>query len=70
MGRNVPEFEQSILETVRSRIPAAHECGIQIRPSSRGNYLGATVKVYVTDKPQLDNIYRALTSHPLVKVVL
>lgn len=70
MGANVPEFEQAVLDTVRSQIPSNQECSIQVRQSSKGNYLGATVRVYVTDKPQLDNIYRALTSHPLVKVVL
>lgn len=70
MGANVPEFEQAVLETVRIQVSAEQECTIQIRESSKGNYLGATVKVYVTDKPQLDNIYRSLTAHPLVKVVL
>ncbi|MBJ7835629.1 DUF493 family protein, partial [Neisseria meningitidis] len=36
----------------------------------KGNYTGATVQVKVENQEQLDNIYRALTSHKLVKVVL
>lgn len=43
---------------------------ITTRPSSKGNYTGATVQVKVENQEQLDNIYRALTSHELVKVVL
>ncbi|MDO5059467.1 MAG: DUF493 domain-containing protein [Neisseria sp.] len=70
MGVQDPDFESKMLETIRSQIPETHACDISVRPSSKGNYLGATANVYVSDKEQLDNIYRALTAHPLVKVVL
>ena len=43
---------------------------IEMRGSSNGKYLSLTCLVYVTSKPQLDDIYRSLTSHPMVKVVL
>ncbi|MDO1509284.1 MULTISPECIES: YbeD family protein [unclassified Neisseria] len=70
MGAQHPDFESAILETVRLHAPDTQPHHINVRPSSKGNYLGATVQVYVTDQIQLDNIYRALTSHVLVKVVL
>jgi putative lipoic acid-binding regulatory protein len=43
---------------------------MEMRPSSKGNYLSLTVTVRATSREQLDNLYRALSSHPMVKVVL
>jgi len=43
---------------------------IEERVSSGGNYTGLTITVRATSQEQLDNIYRALTGHPMVKVVL
>ena len=43
---------------------------IELRPSSGGKYLGVTITITATSREQLDDAYRALTSHPLVKVVL
>lgn len=70
MGAVHPEFESAILETVRKHAPDTEPHHITTRPSSKGNYTGATVKVNVDSQEQLDNIYRDLTSHELVKVVL
>ena len=42
---------------------------VKLRPSTNGNYLGATVTVYAENQEHLDNIYRSVTSHPMVKVV-
>lgn len=70
MGSVHPQFEQAVLETVRLHAPDTEAKHITTRPSSKGNYTGATVQVNVQNQEQLDNIYRALTSHELVKVVL
>ena len=70
MGAVHPEFESAILETVRKHAPDTEPHHITTRPSSKGNYTGATVKVNVDNQEQLDNIYRDLTAHKLVKVVL
>lgn len=43
---------------------------ITTRASAKGNYLSLTVLVRATSREQLDNIYRAFSSHPLVKMVL
>ena len=43
---------------------------IEQRPSKNGNYLGLTVTVRVTSREQLDELYRTLSTHPLVSVVL
>jgi uncharacterized protein len=43
---------------------------LERRPSSSGKYMGLTVTIAATSREQLDNLYRAYTSHPLVKYVL
>ena len=42
----------------------------QMRPSAKGNYLSITCTVTATSQQQLDALYRELSSHPMVKVVL
>ena len=70
MGAKHPEFAEQILETVRLHAPDTAEHDMRHRESSQGNYQGVTVTINAENKEQLDNIYRALTSHPMVKVVL
>ncbi|MCD2512639.1 YbeD family protein [Comamonas endophytica] len=50
--------------------PAFDASTIELRPSSTGKYLGVTITVTATSREQLDDLYRALTSDPHVKVVL
>ena len=70
MGAHHPEFVGAICEVVRRFEPAFDPSTVAINQSKGGNYLGLTVGVWVTDRAQLDDLYRALTSHPMVKVVL
>jgi len=41
-----------------------------LRPSSGGNYLSVTCVINATSKEQIDALYRELSSHPDVKMVL
>jgi len=50
--------------------PQFDEKTVEQRPSKQGNYLGLTVTVWVTSREQLDELYRTLSTHPLVSVVL
>jgi putative lipoic acid-binding regulatory protein len=43
---------------------------LEMRSSKDGNYLSLTATVRATSREQLDALYRALTSHPMVKIVL
>ena len=40
------------------------------RDSSGGKYISLTITITATSREHLDNFYRALTSHPLVKYAL
>jgi putative lipoic acid-binding regulatory protein len=43
---------------------------IELRESRGGNYLGVTITINATSREQLDELYRTLSTHPMVKVVL
>ena len=43
---------------------------IELRKSKGGKYLGVTITVLATSREQLDELYRTLSTHPMVKVVL
>lgn len=70
MGEMREEFTQTIIEVIQTHASGFDTGKVEMRASSAGKYLSLTCTVYVTSKPQLDDIYRALTSHPLVKFVL
>jgi len=70
MGARVDGFVDTIVEVVRRFDPTLDPARVELRPSSGGNYLGITLMVTATSREQLDALYQALTSHPMVKVVL
>jgi putative lipoic acid-binding regulatory protein len=43
---------------------------VERRESSGGKYLGVTITVTAHSREQLDELYRTLSTHPMVKVVL
>ena len=70
MGTNDPGFEQAMVDIAMRFDPAYDRGSLQVRPSSGGKYLGLTLSITATSREQLDELYRTLSSHPLVKVVL
>ena len=70
MGNQVPGYLEAMVAVARQFDPGFDAASIEQRPSSGGTYLGLTLTVTATSREQLDALYRALSSHPLVKVVL
>jgi hypothetical protein len=70
MGASSEGFAQSMVEIVLRHAPDFDAARVEMRASSGGKYLSLTCTVRATSKPQLDDLYRELTAHPLVKVVL
>ncbi|MCA3214611.1 MAG: DUF493 domain-containing protein [Burkholderiales bacterium] len=70
MGLRVDQFAQEIVAVVREHAPDFDPATLELRASSGGKYLSVTATVRATSRAQLDTLYRALTRHPLVKVVL
>ncbi|GAB4217587.1 MAG: YbeD family protein [Rhodoferax sp.] len=46
------------------------EASVRVRLSAGGRYQGITLTVQATSQAQLDALYRQLTAHPRVKLVL
>lgn len=70
MGARVDDFAQTVLDVVLRHAPDFDAATMQMRPSSKGNYLSITCTVNATSQAQLDALYVELSSHPMVKVVL
>jgi len=71
MGMNVNGFVHAITHIAEQFDPAFDPASsLELRESSGGKYLGVTITITATSREQLDEIYRTLTSHPMVKVVL
>lgn len=70
MGKNHPELAQQLTQVVLQFDPEFDAATVEMRASSKGNYIGLTFTVLATSREQLDELYRALHGHPLVSVVL
>ena len=70
MGARVDGFAEAMAQVARQFDPGFNPATIEMRPSKAGNYLSVTLTIRATSREQLDNLYRALTSHPMVKVAL
>jgi putative lipoic acid-binding regulatory protein len=70
MGRPVPGFAQTIADLACQHCPDFDPGSMQMRPSSRGGWLSLTLNVRAQSRVQLEQLYRALATHPLVRVVL
>ena len=70
MGARVDGFTQAVIEVVLRHAPDFEPAGAEMRPSSKGNYLAVTCTFRALSQAQVDAMYRELTAHPMVKVVL
>ena len=70
MGKTEEGFAQAIVAIVLRHAPDYDAATVEMRPSSAGTYLSLTCTVNAVSRIQLDALYRDLTSHPMVKIVL
>ena len=70
MGAHVEGFVEAVVAVAQRFDPGFDAASVQTRPSRAGNYLGVTITVTATSREQLDELYRTLSTHPMVKVVL
>jgi putative lipoic acid-binding regulatory protein len=70
MGTKVEGLVHAITNIAEQFDPAFDASTIELRESKGGKYLGVTVTVNATSREQLDELYRTLSTHPMVKVVL
>ena len=70
MGLTNDALAQSVLDVVLRHAPDYDAACMEMRASSGGKYVSLTCTINATSRSQLDELYRELTGHPLVKVVL
>lgn len=70
MGAQVAGYVEAVTAVALQFDPGFDPASIEHRPSSSGKYLGLTITVTATSREQLDELYRTLSTHPMVKVVL
>ena len=70
MGTKVEGLVHAITQIAHQFDPAFDASTIELRESKGGKYLGVTITVMATSREQLDELYRTLSTHPMVKVVL
>jgi len=70
MGERVDGFADAVVEVVLRHDEAFDAATVAMRASSKGNYLALTCTVRAVSKNHLDGLYRELSAHPMVKVVL
>ena len=70
MGKKVDGLVHAITVIAEKFDPTFDPSTIELRESKAGNYLGVTITITATSREQLDELYRTLSTHPMVKVVL
>jgi uncharacterized protein len=70
MGINADGFVHAITSIARQFDPTFDATTVELRPSKDQTYLGVTVTITARSREQLDELYRTLSTHPMVKVVL
>ena len=70
MGRRADDFAQTVASVVSARVPDFDPSSIELRASSRGAWLSVTLVVRARSREQLESLYRELSSHPMVRIVL
>ncbi len=70
MGRSDSGFEAKALGIVRHHVPDFEADNMRSAASRNGNYLSVTFTVRMSNREQLDDLYRELTACKTVLMVL
>lgn len=70
MGRRADGYAQAVLEVVLRHAPDFDPASMEMRPSKAGTYLSLTVTITARSREQLDALYKELSGHPMVMMVL
>lgn len=70
MGHRVDDFAQQLSALVTTCLPTFDPQSMEMRTSSKGTYLSVTLMLPVQSRQELETVYKAVSAHPLVKVIL
>jgi putative lipoic acid-binding regulatory protein len=70
MGANEDDFESLVVEIIQKYAVVATEDGMSRHLSRNGRFVSITVRINAENQEQLDNIYRELSAHKRVLMML
>jgi putative lipoic acid-binding regulatory protein len=70
MGLKTDALVPALTHVAQQFDPSFDASLIELRESRGGKYLGVTLTITATSREQLDELYRTLSTHPMVKLVL
>ena len=70
IGANQDDFESLVVEIIRKHAKVAEEEVVVSRLSRNGRFISITVQINAENQEQLDNLYRELSAHERVLMML
>jgi uncharacterized protein len=70
MGANQDDFEHLVVEIIRKHAAVVEDELVASRLSRNGRFISVTVHINAESQEQLDNIYRELSAHERVLMML
>ena len=70
MGANQDDFERLVVEIIQKHARLAAEKAVTTKLSKGGKFLSLTVRIQAESQEQLDAIYRELSAHEKVLMML
>jgi len=70
MGASAPDFVTLVVDIVNKHVAELDNNAVTRRDSRAGKYLSLTVTVQAQSQQQLDNLYRELSGHERILMVL
>jgi len=69
-GHNLESFRRAVLEIARTHFPELEAPRVRERLSRADRFLSITLTVWVENRDQIDALYRELTAHEDILMVL
>ncbi|MCG8434654.1 MAG: DUF493 domain-containing protein [Gammaproteobacteria bacterium] len=70
MGRDTEDFHSAVTDIVGRHAGDAQDYTVDSRPSREGRFISLTVTLQAKSREHLDKLYRELSQHELVLMVL
>lgn len=70
VGQNVPEYQQTVTDIIKKHVPEFSAAKVSLKYSNGDKYCSLRTHFRADSREQMDELYRELTAHPLVKWVI
>lgn len=70
MGKNEPDYKEQIFAILKKHVPELEQSSLNYAYSGGNKYCSVKAKFTAQSREQMDELYKELTAHKLVKWVL